>query len=181
MLAFAAQCPARCPIVGCVGRSGCLPQRQAACLLRACSKSPHRVPCFAKAVAARRKAQSTEQKRTRCPASYLQHGRCCLCRASLGARQPMTMLFVAPLAKTGSTGYGVRRNPGHLLRLHAHAKTLSRPLEWCVVRVVRGSGGERRCLFTLRALRIANTWALALARQKWPASPIQAKKRGCLA
>ena len=121
MLAFAAQCPARCPIVGCVRRSGCLPQRQAACLLRACSKSPHRVPCFAKAVAARRKAQSTEQKRTRCPASYLQHGRCCLCRASLEARQPMTILFVAPLAKTGSTGCGVRRDPDHLLRLRTHA------------------------------------------------------------
>ncbi|MDO4706779.1 MAG: hypothetical protein Q4A98_11335, partial [Comamonadaceae bacterium] len=38
-------------------------------------------------------------------------------------------LFVAPLAKTESLGCGVRRDPGHLLRLRTHGKTLNRLLQ----------------------------------------------------
>ena len=64
------------------------------------------------------------------PGKHWQHGRCCLCKATLRARLPMTTLLVAPLAKTGSPGYGVRRNPGHLLHLRTHAKTLSRLLKF---------------------------------------------------
>ena len=101
---------------------------------RACSKDPHRAPCFVKVITARRKARNTkhgtrntehgtrntEQERAACPAQHWQHGRWCLCKASLRARQPMSMLFVAPLAKTGRygrPGCGVRRYLGYLLRL----------------------------------------------------------------
>ena len=93
---------------------------------RACSKPSHHVPCFAKAVAAKRKARNTEQKRACCPAQHLQHGRCCLCRARLRARQPMSRLLVASLATTGSLVCGVRCDPGQLLHLQIHGKTLNK-------------------------------------------------------
>ena len=38
----------------------------------------------------------------------------------------MTRLFVVPLAKKGSLGCGVRRDPDHLLHLRTRGKTLNR-------------------------------------------------------
>ena len=72
--------------------------------LRACSQSSHRVPGLAKAVATSRKARNTKQKRAACPASICNTARCRLCRTSLRARQPMSMLFVAPLPRPSRDG-----------------------------------------------------------------------------
>ena len=90
--------------------------------VRACSKASDRVRCFAEAVAARRKARNTEQKQANYPTSICNTADAAFATATLGARQPMTMLFVAPLAKTDSLGCGVRRDPGHMLHLRTHGR-----------------------------------------------------------
>ena len=93
---------------------------------RACSKPFHVSVAFAKAVATRRKARNTEQKRACCPASIGNTADAVFAEQPPRAKQPMTRLFVASPARTGSLVCGVRCDPGQLLHLQIHGKTLNK-------------------------------------------------------
>ena len=75
--------------------------------IRACSKSSHRVPCFAKAIAARRKARNKKGRADR-PTGHWQYGRCCLLQSNPSGKAANAHALCCPLAKAGSLGCGVR-------------------------------------------------------------------------